>query len=215
MAKFLLSTALLAQGTAGYAFNTATNSVVLSANTSDTDAVCSYLYQKYPQYLAWDTKGSYASETASNASVYNEINKIYWNAQNSLNRAACAFFPANAEQVSDAVKALNKYSSVNYALKSGGHQPAPGFSSTDGGVLISFEPNLNSTVRTDDGKHFVVGAGGRWGSVYKTAEETNQVVVGGRLGHIGVGGYVLGGGLSYYSAQYVCSTFRVLPCSPD
>ncbi|KAK5125234.1 hypothetical protein LTR85_000910 [Meristemomyces frigidus] len=188
MATFLTFFALLALGAA--------------SNTTDTHAVCNYLYNKYPKFLAWDTTGPDALETAYNASVYTEINTVYWNSQNSQYRAACAFFPATAEQVSDAVHMLNNYTSVPYALKSGGHQPAPGFSSTDGGVMISFEPNLNQTVRAADGKHFVVGAGARWGNVYKVAEETNQVVVGGRLGHIGVGGFVLGGGLSYYSAQY-------------
>lgn len=84
----------------------------------------------------------------------------------------------------------------------GGHNPAPGFSATKDGVLISFETNLANTVRTSDGSHFVVGAGARWGDVYKVTGNTNQIVVGGRLGDIGVAGFTLGGGLSYYSAQY-------------
>lgn len=129
---------------------------------------------------------------------------MYWNNVNSYDyRAACAFFPENAQQVSDAVKQLNKYPSVQFALKSGGHQPAPGFSAVSEGVLISMEPNLASTVRTDDGKHFIVGTGARWGDVYQVTGQTNEVVVGGRLAHIGVGGLTLGGGLSYYSSQYV------------
>lgn len=130
---------------------------------------------------------------------------MYWNNQNSYDyRAACAFFPESAEQVSTAVVQLNKYPSVKFGLKSGGHNPAPGFSAVADGVLISFEPNLASTVRTADGNHFIVGPGARWGDVYKVAGETNQIAVGGRLAHIGVGGFALGGGLSYYSAQYVC-----------
>lgn len=189
-----------------------------ASNITDTHTVCNYLYKKYPQYFAWDTLGPDALETVYNASVYTEINTVYWNFQNSFNRAACAFFPATAEQVSDAVQMLNNYTSVQYALKSGGHQPAPGFSSTDGGVMISFEPNLASTVRAEDGEHFIVGAGARWGDAYLVAEETNQVIVGGRLGHIGVGGFILGGGLSYYSAQYVshtcCSRLALLIALP-
>ena len=174
-----------------------------AAVTSDTIAVCNHLFQTYPKYLAWDPLGPHALQTIFNASVYNQINTDYWNLQNSNYRAACAFFPTNAEQVSDAVHQLNKYPSVRFALKSGGHNPAPGFSSTDGGVMISFEPNLASTVRSPDGTHFVVGMGARWGDVYKVAGLTNQVVVGGRLADIGVGGFVLGGGLSYLSSQYV------------
>lgn len=173
-----------------------------AAPGNDTTKVCSYLYTKYPQYLAWDTQGPYANQSATNASIYDEINGVWWNKANSKLRSACAFFPANAEQVSDAVKELNKYPTVSFALKSGGHQPAPGFSATDGGVMISFEPNMNATVRSGDGKHFLVGPGARWGDVYNVTGRTDQVVVGGRLGHIGVGGFVLGGGLSYYSAQY-------------
>lgn len=175
---------------------------VATTPTNDTLAVCNYLKQTYPAYFAWDTLGARALETISNASVYTNINSVYWNAKNSQLRAACAFFPESAEQVSDAVKQLKKYPSVKYALKSGGHQPAVGFSATDGGVIISFEPNLASTVRTADGKHFVVGVGSRWGDVYNVTGQTNQVVVGGRLAHIGVAGLTLGGGLSYYSAQY-------------
>ncbi|KJY01491.1 FAD-binding domain-containing protein [Zymoseptoria brevis] len=171
--------------------------------TSDTLKVCDYLYQKYPNFLAYDTLGLSALKTVANASQYTEINSVYWNNENSYAyRAACAFFPDNAEKVSDAVKQLNRYPSVKFGLKSGGHNPAPGFSAVDQGVLISFEPNLASTTRTADGNHFLVGPGAHWGDVYKEAGKTQQIVVGGRLGHIGVGGFVLGGGLSYYSAQY-------------
>lgn len=174
-----------------------------TAPNADTTAVCNYLYTRYPNYFAWDPKGPNGAKTVSNATVYTDINTVYWNAANSHLRAGCAFFPANAEMVSDAVKALNKYQSATFALKSGGHQPAPGFSATDGGVMISFKPNMDKTVRSADGKHFYVGPGARWGDVYNVTGQTNQIVVGGRLGHIGVGGFVLGGGLSYYSAQYV------------
>jgi len=175
---------------------------------ADTTAVCTYLENKYSSYFAWDPLSANGIKDLTNATVYTDINAVYWNAANSLLRACCAFFPANAAMVSDAVQQLNKYPNANFALKSGGHQPAPGFSATDGGVMISFEPNMASTVRSDDGKHFFVGPGARWGDAYKVTGETNQVVVGGRLGHIGVGGFVLGGGLSFYSAQYVSSLER-------
>lgn len=178
--------------------------LALAAGNDDITAVCNYLESKYSNYFAWDPKSAQGIKDANNASVYNEINSVWWNHANSYLRASCSFFPANADMVSDAVKQLNKHPNATFALKSGGHQPAPGFSATDGGLMISFEPNMNATVRTDDGKHFWVGPGARWGDAYNVTGKTNQVVVGGRLGHIGVGGFVLGGGLSFYSAQYVC-----------
>ncbi|USW57786.1 Putative berberine/berberine, FAD-binding domain, PCMH-type, FAD-binding, type PCMH, subdomain 2 [Septoria linicola] len=174
-----------------------------AAPSADTLAVCNYLYNKYPRFIAYDPLGLNALRTVGNASLWTQTNTIYWNNQNSYAfRSACTFFPANAEQVSDAVKQLNKYPSVKFAIKGGGHQPAPGFSSTSDGILLAFEVNLGSATRTPDGKHFIVGPGGRWGDIYKKTGETNQIVVGGRLAHIGVGGFALGGGLSYYSAQY-------------
>lgn len=176
-----------------------------AAPSDDTLKVCGYLRSKYPEYLTYDTLGLSALKTVTNASVYTQTNTVYWNNQNSYAfRSACTFVPANAQQVADAVTKLNEFPSVKFALKGGGHNPAPGFSSVKDGVLIAFEVNLASTTRTSDGNHFIVGPGARWGDVYKETGKTNQVVVGGRLAHIGVGGFALGGGLSYYSAQYVC-----------
>lgn len=177
-----------------------------AAPNADTQAVCDYLYKTYPQYMAYDTLGADALETAYNASVYTQINTVYWNNQDSYQfRAACAFFPGNAEQVSDVVKQLNAHPNAQFALKSGGHNPAPGFSAVLDGVLIAFETNLGKTVtqRTADGKHYIIGPGARWGDVYQISGQYNEIVVGGRLGHIGVGGLTLAGGISYYSAQYV------------
>ncbi|KAK4500372.1 hypothetical protein PRZ48_008561 [Zasmidium cellare] len=176
-----------------------------AAPNADTVKVCDYLHKTYPKFMAYDTLGAEALQSAANASVYTQINTDYWNNQNSYQfRAACAFFPANAAQVSDVVKQLNKYPTAPFGLKSAGHQPAPGFSSVKDGVLIAFEPNLGKTVtqRTADGKHYIIGPGARWGDVYQYTGQNNEIVVGGRLAHIGVGGLTLGGGLSYYSAQY-------------
>lgn len=172
--------------------------------TADTLKVCDYLYNTYPRYMAYDPLSINALRTAANASRWIDTNRVYWNNQNSYDyRSACTFFPANAQQVSNLVKKLNEFPSVKFAIKGGGHNPAPGFSSTDEGILMAFEVNLGSATRTEDGNHFIVGPGGRWGDIYKITGQTNQIVVGGRLAHIGVGGFALGGGLSYYSAQYV------------
>ena len=174
-----------------------------SSAAIDAEAVCAQLLKQYPKHVAWDVLGSNALQTVFNAGKYIEANTKYWNGVNRKNRPTCAFFPSNAEQVSTAVKLLNKYSDAQFALKSGGHNFNFGISSTDGGVLFSFNQNLASVTRSEDGEAFHVGPGARWGDVYEEASKTNQVVVGGRLGNIGVAGFALGGGLSYYSAQYV------------
>ena len=180
-------------------------SKALASPSSNADAVgtCEYLHSVYPKDLAWDPLSPQGIESILNAPLYNEAVSEYWNGVNSGNRPTCVFFPSSAEQVSTAVKQLNKYSSAEFALKSGGHNFNSGISSTDGGVLISFNQNLASISRSADGESFHVGPGARWGDVYEVTAETNQVLVGGRLGNIGVGGFTPGGGLSYYSAQYV------------
>ncbi|PYH89375.1 FAD-binding domain-containing protein [Aspergillus ellipticus CBS 707.79] len=182
----------------------------LAAPNADAVSVCQFLHSSYPQYTVWDPSGSNGLETFWNQSYYSTTVQHYWNGVNAKNRPACAFFPANAQQVSAAVQQLNQHANAPYALKSGGHNFNAGFSSTNGGVLISFNENLGSTVQNPDGNTFDVGPGARWGDVYEVTEKSNQVVVGGRLGNIGVAGYTLGGGLSYYSAQYGLACDNVL-----
>lgn len=178
-----------------------------AALSPDVDAVCSTLIAKYPKNVVWDTIGPKAGDTITHATTYNSALFDYWNAASANNRAACAFFPSNAEQVSFAVHTLNAYPSVKYALKSGGHSPNLGYSSVDQGVLIAFRPNSQYAIPAADGKTVEVGAGCKWEDVYKVLEPLGRTAVGGRLGDVGVMGFTLGGGLSYLSAQYVSGRF--------
>lgn len=171
--------------------------------TKDSLAACNALYKQYPSNFAWDPLGPNGLKTFANGSLYHTTNTDYWNGANANNRAACAFYPANAQQVSDAVKVLNNYSSVPYALKSGGHNPNFGFSSVDQGIIISFRPNLASTTVSADRLTADVGPGSRWDEAAAVVDKYGKTVIGGRLGHVGVGGYVLGGGLSFLTSQYV------------
>ncbi|KAL4876793.1 FAD-binding domain-containing protein [Aspergillus karnatakaensis] len=164
--------------------------------------VCEVLDARYPDLTVWDPLESYGATTPAEGVAFNNTLSEYWNRINGDIRPTCVFYPRNADQVSVAVKQLNRHPRVEFALKSGGHNFNVGFSATNGGVLISFNENLGSTVRSEDGDSFHVGPGARWGDVYTETSKTNQVVVGGRLGNIGVAGFTLGGGLSYYSAQY-------------
>jgi FAD/FMN-containing dehydrogenase len=44
---------------------------------------------------------------------------------------------------------------------------------------------------------FRLGPGQLWRDVYKNLEDKDVTLLGGRFGHVGVGGFTLGGGLSY------------------
>lgn len=161
------------------------------------------MYAKYPNLVVLDPKGSFSLGASPNESLYNTANTQYWNAKSSENRAACAFFPSKADEVSSAVAILNQNPSVRFALKCGGHNPNMGFSSVDRGVLISFRPNAQYAIPSPDGSTITVGAGAKWEDAYAVLQPLGKAVVGGRLGDIGVTGFTIGGGLSYLSAQYV------------
>lgn len=171
--------------------------------SNDTRAVCDALAKEYSQKLVWDPLGPFGIKTVLNSGIYTSANLDYWNAASSLNRASCAFFPSTTEEVAFAVQELNKYQSVKFALKSGGHNPNLGFSSVDGGVLIAFRPNFQTATPSADGKTVVIGAGCKWEDVYGTLQPLGKTVTGGRLGDVGTTGLTLGGGLSYLSAQHV------------
>lgn len=66
------------------------------------------------------------------------------------------------------------------------------------GVLIS-STNLNTLALSDDKSYLSVGPGPRWGDVFTYLNGTDLMVVGGRLGPVGVSGLLLGGGMSFYS----------------
>ena len=70
---------------------------------------------------------------------------------------------------------------MTFAIKSGGHNPNVGYSSVDGGVLISMS-NLSSTVLGPDGTTVDIGPGARWIDVAEALDSSEVAVVSGRLG---------------------------------
>lgn len=59
------------------------------------------------------------------------------------------------------------------------------------------EINLN-----EDQSVVSIGPGNNWLAVYSSLEPYGLAAVGGRAASIGVGGFVLGGGISYHSNLY-------------
>lgn len=84
----------------------------------------------------------------------NEKNR-YWNAGLRLNNPGCIVMPESVEEVSTAVKTLNKYPDVKYAVKSGGHDPNPGHAAINGGVLISLYNLSGATYDNSTGLAYV------------------------------------------------------------
>ncbi|KAF3902589.1 hypothetical protein ABW21_db0207854 [Orbilia brochopaga] len=120
----------------------------------------------------------------------------YWS-QQGIASPGCVFTATSTQDVSNAVKILHAYR-CEYAIRSGGHNPIPGWSNTNGGVLLSTSAINDVTV--DSARRTVkFGAGCRWKDVYAKLDPLNLGVMGGRDNTVGVGGFLLGGGISYYS----------------
>lgn len=79
-----------------------------------------------------------------------------------------------------------------FAVRSGGHTPAAGAASSQGGVVIDLSV-MNSTVFNAQSAIASIEAGARWSSVYHTLKQYGLAVTGGRADSVGVGGLVIGG----------------------
>ena len=169
-----------------------------AAPSTQAKIACKLLEAQYPkQYadneLEWDLTLGFD---------YTKQRTSYWSLANADNEPACMFFPSSAQDVAFAVGVLNNYTNIAWAVKGGGHNPNVGFSSSKDGILLAMEPNMaKTTLDSENLAH--VGPGSRWIDVAKALDDTGRAVVTGRLGHVGVAGLTLGGGLSFLSAEHV------------
>ncbi|KAF1990880.1 FAD-binding domain-containing protein [Aulographum hederae CBS 113979] len=143
--------------------------------------------------------------------AYQDEQLDYWNAGNSDLKPACITRPTRKESVATIVKILNKYPTVKFAVKSGGHDANDGHSSIGPeGVLIALS-QIRGTTYDARTRTALVKPGGNWGpDVVSPLDKLGRAVVGGRLGIVGIGGYLTQGGMSYLSGQYGLAADSVL-----
>ncbi|PNS21731.1 hypothetical protein CAC42_1585 [Sphaceloma murrayae] len=152
-------------------------------------ATCEVLRLVYPQYTSFN--GSVA---------YNEDNTNFWTAASALG-PACIFAPDRPEAMGTAVRLL-RLTRTPFAVRGGGHMPIGDFNNIDSrGVLLSTTAFKQLSL-SPNRKTLNVGPGNRWRDVYRFIEPEGLVVVGGRVGVVGVPGFILGGGVSYLGQQY-------------
>ncbi|KAL7948253.1 hypothetical protein V8C42DRAFT_362863 [Trichoderma barbatum] len=96
----------------------------------------------------------------------------YWTVQQAETRPTCRFSPTSAVDVSTVLLAL-RAAECQFAVKSGGHSIAAG-----------------------------TWNGNRWVNVFSFLDGTGLTVIGGRVAGVGVGGFTLGGGISYFSGRH-------------
>ena len=110
---------------------------------------------------------------------------------------ACFIQPQSAQEVSAIIKHVRS-SSSNLAIRSGGHTTWAGSANIQAGITIDLSKlKANAAIVDPETKLATIGAGARWGDVYKTLAAKGLTVVGGRVTSVGVGGLSLGGTLIF------------------
>jgi FAD/FMN-containing dehydrogenase len=163
-----------------------------AAATATTQQACREIKTALPGKLWFPDEAAYVKE-----------NKDYYNIGLAELGPACIAFPASAGDVSAIIKILNTdtHKDVQFAVKSGGHSPNPGAASVKDGVLIAMR-HINGTVLDKEKSLAYIKPGGHWWDVMDALKGTGHMAVGARLGAVGVGGYLLQGGVSLISGEY-------------
>ncbi|KAF2482459.1 FAD binding domain protein [Neohortaea acidophila] len=126
----------------------------------------------------------------------------YWSSRQAEVTPQCFVQPTTAEEVASIVSLVSK-TKCRFAVKSGGHGAFAGASSIEAGLTIDLQL-LNELSLEDAEQPTVtrVGPGNRWIDVYDYLTPRNLSVLGGRVAEVGVGGFTLGGGISFFSPKY-------------
>jgi FAD/FMN-containing dehydrogenase len=107
--------------------------------------------------------------------------------------------PQSTAEVSTAVKALAA-AGQPFAVRSGGHTNWAGSNNIEGGVTVDLSL-LDTTTFDEETETADLAPGARWRQVYAELHKHGRVVVGAREGGVGVAGFLLGGGGSYFCGQ--------------
>ncbi|KAF5640216.1 FAD-binding protein [Fusarium sp. NRRL 25303] len=140
---------------------------------------------------------------------YNATLTSYWSKQESALHPSCVLQPTNAHDVAATLSIINKHKDCKFSIKGHGHAPAAGFANSNGGVTIdmttlsSVSLNKKSTIAS-------IGAGAKWLDVYQHLDGSGVQVAGGRNGNVGVGGLLLGGGISHFTTKVGWACDRVV-----
>ncbi|KAK5211386.1 hypothetical protein LTR47_010751 [Exophiala xenobiotica] len=139
---------------------------------------------------------------------YTSQQNQYWASNQADSHPNCRLVPRTSEDVSSLVSQLASLEredddDVKFAIASGGHHTAEGASNLDDGITLDLS-GLDSIAldQRPDHASIEVGTGARWLDVYQYLEPRGVMVSGARVASVGVGGYLLGGGISIFASQH-------------
>jgi FAD binding domain/Berberine and berberine like len=107
-----------------------------------------------------------------------------------------------AEQVADVIAGVNfaRDAGLELAVRGGGHS-APGFGTTDGGVVIDLSP-MRSVSVDPKARTARAGGGATWGDFNYATHAYGLATTGGIISTTGIAGLTLGGGIGYLARPY-------------
>ncbi|KAL2285746.1 hypothetical protein FJTKL_07477 [Diaporthe vaccinii] len=121
-----------------------------------------------------------------NHTLYSERVESYWSLTSRLT-PECFIQPRDTKEVAGAVEVLLRETECPFAVRSGGHSSTAGANNIEKAVAIDLGL-LNKMTYDFENSIASVGPGARWLDVYRTLDEYNVGVLGGRIGTVGVGG---------------------------
>jgi FAD/FMN-containing dehydrogenase len=131
---------------------------------------------------------------------------------NTRKRPWCLVQPHDTEEVAKTIIALleagDGAGNWHIAVRSGGHSLGTA-NNIDSGVTIDLG-KMNQTTYNRETNLASIGPGGKWGDVYEELHKHGVIVTGGRDGSVGVGGFLLGGGLTYFIGRqgFACDSVK-------
>jgi FAD/FMN-containing dehydrogenase len=126
---------------------------------------------------------------------YETLNNAYMSGLESDLRPVAIFQPASVAEVVTFVEAVKPFAGqLNCAIRGAGQQPLPGCANVNEGITLDLSL-LNSITLTKGNSVVQLGAGVRWGDVYKQLDPLGISVTGSRSALGGVGGLALAGKL--------------------
>ncbi|KAI1385522.1 uncharacterized protein F4822DRAFT_413320 [Hypoxylon trugodes] len=123
----------------------------------------------------------------------------YWSKTAKLG-PICIVQPKTPDEVSQTLNVLVA-AQEKFAIRGGGHSPGVGTNNITGGVTIDLGL-MDKNYLGNDAKTVTIGAGGRFKNVYQELAKHGLAAVGSREGNVGVGGFILGGGNSWFTSRY-------------
>lgn len=146
--------------------------VARCAPSADTTQACNDINQALPgKVLTPSTLGlAYTQETQQ-----------YWAVNLRSVNPACIVQPSSAQDVAIVIGVLNKYPTVRFATRSGGHDPNKNHTTVQDGVLITMTNLVGATYDADEDVAYV-RPGGEWNDVIGDLEKSGVAITGGRLG---------------------------------